>query len=362
MSQASLRETFMPLHLLCTCGARFTLDDGYSGREVLCPECQAPLQAPETDTPIPRRSKLALFSLILSLVGAFTVVGTSIAALLGLIAALRIVRQRATLAGLPYALAGMVLGVGLTLLTLWVITGDSLRNLASLYREALLADQLDLPKDLEIRRADRGFVLQRPDATWGIARRGRLDDEFVDALRFQRSAEVLLVQPGRSLFVDVRRDSIDRKVGMLAIQSGYLDRMRQTSARDDWDEPGPWGGRRWNRRWDNGKDGPPRWDPQEAEEALDSSRPPPLELTSVSELGSREILVRDEQDQVVPESSGLEMGAIVEMRSRTWRLLIRFYRVADRVYIVRGYCPSNRFTPATETELREVLDSFRVLR
>ena len=73
----------MPLSLICDCGARFEVEDALAGQTVSCPECQQPLKAPAAQRPTLRTSAFALASFLLAVVGAFTVVGTIAAVILG---------------------------------------------------------------------------------------------------------------------------------------------------------------------------------------------------------------------------------------------------------------------------------------
>src|SRR5579872_7129048 len=103
----------MPLSLICACGARIELEDTLAGQEIACPECQQPLKAPAGaahSQPV-RTSGFALASLVLAVAGAFTIVGTLAAIVLGVVAVISIMRQRDRLAGLGYAIAGIVIGL-----------------------------------------------------------------------------------------------------------------------------------------------------------------------------------------------------------------------------------------------------------
>jgi len=346
----------MPLPLICTCGARFQVDETFAEREVVCPECRTHLHAPPAGDPVVRVSKLALLSFVLALVGAFTVVGTALAAVVGLAACARILGNPHR-AGLPYAVAGVVLGVALTALTLAALSGDYLRGLRTFYREALLADQLEPTADLEIRRSDKGFMIRRPDAAWGVARGNKIDDDFVGALRVNRTPEVLLVQPALALFVDVRRDTIPADVQLWSVQNAYFDRLRKKPEPPD----DPWG-RRWDPRWGGGpKDAGPQWQPEDAEEAFDPSRPAPLAVESVWQGNEAALTVLNEKGKAPASAAGKEVAAEVTFANkRTWKLLVRFYRVGDVTYVVRGYAQAANFA-AGEGELRRVLDSFRVV-
>src|SRR5207302_8262451 len=102
----------MTLSLTCTCGARLEIDDKFAGQPINCPDCQRALQAPAAKEATGRRtSGLALASILLALIGAFTVVGTLAAVVLGVLALLQIAGKPDRLAGKGYALAGILLGV-----------------------------------------------------------------------------------------------------------------------------------------------------------------------------------------------------------------------------------------------------------
>ncbi len=341
----------MPLPLICSCGARFAVDESHADNEVVCPECQSVLRAPSAADPVPRVSRLALLSFILALIGAFTVVGTVLAVAIGLMAVVRILWDRSARAGLPFALAGVILGSGLTALTLLALTSDDLRHLGDAYREALVADQLDRTADPVIRRPDRGFRLNRP-AAWGVARRGRMDDALVETLRVRRTPEVLLVWPGRSLYVDVRRDSISAQIPLRQIEQAYVNRLR-----DLHQEENEWDRQRRDQMMAGG--GWIDWVPQDAEEAVDpGQRLPPIQ--AVSEGTPRNVDVLNETERVVPGAVGQEIAIHCRLDNRPWRLIVRFYRVGGLVHIVRAYGPT-RHVMANEAELRQVLDSFRIV-
>ena len=116
----------MPLSLTCDCGARFEVEDALAGQSVACPECQQPLKAPSFQRPVVRTSGFALASFLLAVVGAFTVVGTIAAVVLGLIAVVRILRDRERIAGLGFAGFGVGLGLAFTAITLWAISNGEL--------------------------------------------------------------------------------------------------------------------------------------------------------------------------------------------------------------------------------------------
>src|SRR2546430_889492 len=119
--------------LSCSCGAGFEVEDTFAGQTIPCPDCAAALEVPPLRPPPPappppppaggggwrrpprpppqlRTSGFALASVVLALVGAFTVVGTALAAVLGVVALISIARRRDRLSGAGYAVLGIVLG------------------------------------------------------------------------------------------------------------------------------------------------------------------------------------------------------------------------------------------------------------
>src|SRR5262245_61562674 len=98
----------MALSLTCSCSAHFEVEDTLAGQVVVCPECQASLKAPTLDRKPLRTSGLALASVILALIGAFTILFTLLAVLLGVAALVSISRNRERLAGSGYAVFGIV--------------------------------------------------------------------------------------------------------------------------------------------------------------------------------------------------------------------------------------------------------------
>src|SRR5262245_30616347 len=103
----------MAILLTCDCGARFEVEELLAGQEVSCPECQHALQVPARPTP-PRTNLLALASVVLCLLGAFTILGTLAAAVLGVLAIVQINRDREHLTGTGFALFGIIGGLGFT--------------------------------------------------------------------------------------------------------------------------------------------------------------------------------------------------------------------------------------------------------
>jgi len=158
----------MTLSLTCSCGALLEIDDKFAGQTIRCPDCDKSLEMPSAAR-LPRRtSGLALASFILALVGAFTVVGTLLAVALGGLALVDIKHHRDRVAGRAYAIAGIVLGVLFTGLSLFAYLSFELFGLDQLIREPQWAGKLDFSGPLEIIRSKEGFAITRPSEKWGV--------------------------------------------------------------------------------------------------------------------------------------------------------------------------------------------------
>ena len=188
--------------LTCACGARFEVDDTLAGQEVLCPECQQPIKAPALDRPPQVTSGWALASVVLALVGAFTVLGTVLAAVLGFYALLHIARNRQRVSGAGLAVFGICLGVLFTGLTVFALTTSDLFGLESLVRERTLSQQVDTSGPLEVVRGLKGFAITRPTEKWGQVLGNQSGDQAVSGLQTNR--DLLLMQVPRYAFIDVR--------------------------------------------------------------------------------------------------------------------------------------------------------------
>src|SRR5438552_3405888 len=106
----------MPIAVTCQCGAKLEIDEKFLGKEIQCPDCQRPLptKAPPTPPPLElpefrRTDGLAVYSLALALVGAFTLVGSLAAIVVGVQALKRIAARPTKLEGVNLARAGIVL-------------------------------------------------------------------------------------------------------------------------------------------------------------------------------------------------------------------------------------------------------------
>src|SRR5262249_42578922 len=160
----------MTLSLTCACGARLEIDDKFAGQPINCPDCQRALQVPAAPTAGGgrRTSGLALASILLAPTGAFTIVGTLAAVVLGVVALVQIAGKPDRLAGRGYAFAGILLGVVLTAGTLFAVTSIELFGLTALMSDAFWAGKLDFNGPIEIVRDREGYAVKRPNDKWGV--------------------------------------------------------------------------------------------------------------------------------------------------------------------------------------------------
>jgi hypothetical protein len=303
--------------LTCPCGARFEVEDSLAGQEVLCPECQQPLKAPALDRPPQLTSAWALASVVLALVGAFTVLGTVLAILFGVIGLASIARNRERVTGAGFAVLGITLGVLFTALTLFALSSGDLLGLDTYVRERTMASQIDTSGPMEIVLGLKGFAITRPTEKWGQVRGNQTDDPSVSSL--QRDRDLLLMQVTRYAFIDVR--TLPRG------QFRSLDQCQDdVLAEFEAQRPGHFG------------------------EDDDDFQPP-----------SR---VRLQASRPLENKDGTEVRELVLDVRRTgqsWHFLIRLYhRKNGATYIVRAYTP-RRHLQRIQGELESALDSFRLL-
>jgi hypothetical protein len=325
----------MPLSLTCDCGARFEVDDALAGQSVACPECQQPLKAPSLQRPTVRTSGFALASFLLAIVGAFTVVGTVAAVVLGLIAVVRILRDRERVAGLGFAGFGVGLGVAFTAITLWAVSNHELFGLGAALRRTQMADQLDpLDPKAPLEMQENGFSLTRPTAKWARAKKG-FQYPLVQPL-LRNDALLLLVQPDLYAFIDVQSEANNR-LGP-AVEDFILNQLKQDPTQpalnnDKVRTPPKFGGLA----------------NDDEDDAPEISR-----ITKVTTVGTPKAL---------PEGAGVqqanEMTAEATVDGKRWTVLVRTYQMTSgRLFIVRGYAETSRFARAKD-ELVKALDSFK---
>src|SRR5262249_23739752 len=162
-----------------------------AGQEVLCPECQQPIQAPVLQR-LPRvTSGWALASVLLALIGAFTVVGTVVAVLLGIIALVSISRHRHRVRGTGFAVLGIGMGLLFTVLTVVALNASDMFGLESWMRERTMAQKIDTSGPMEIVRGLKGFAITRPTEKWGQVQGHDSDDPAVGEV--QNNLDLLLL-------------------------------------------------------------------------------------------------------------------------------------------------------------------------
>lgn len=306
--------------LTCACGTRFEVDDSLAGQEVLCPECQQPIQAPAANR-LPRvTSGWALASVVLALVGAFTVFGTMLAILCGIIALVRISRHRDRLTGAGFAVFGICIGALFTMLTLVALNASDIFGLESWMRERTLGQKLDTSGPLEVVRGNEGFAITRPNEKWGQVPGNGSDDPAVGD--FQNDLDLLLMQLSRHAFIDVRTLPA---VPFQTLQQSEKEVLAEFQTQ--------------------------RLPQNPFEDDNDNLRPAErFHLVSRRSLGTRDGM------------EGREIEVEVRCTGKPWLFLIRLYRRGNgRIYVVRGYGPKRRFADL-RNELETALDSFRILR
>lgn len=296
----------MALALVCACGARFDVEDRFAGQSVACPECQRAVTAVAQLRQPLRTSGFAIASVVLSLVLAFTLVGTILAVFLGAIGLVHIRRHRDRVAGTGYAVLGMSLGVLFTALFLFALFSD----LVGMWvvREATLGSQVDRGGPMEISQA--GFSIRRPTPQWGVANDEMRRDQSNDS-------ELLLVNLSKDAYLDVSSDTLGGRT-LEAYKDAVLDTYKE--------QRNPMGKR----------------DPLSFRGlTVKHTEPLPAE-------GGRE---------------GIEVQLEVRIGAQPLTFLLHIVRApgSDRVFLLRGWASKRRF-PLVEKEIRETLTSFRILK
>jgi hypothetical protein len=318
----------MPITLTCDCGARFDLDEGMAGRKVDCPECLQPLEVPAAPAAgPPRTSVCALAALVLALVGAFTLIGSAAAVLLGVIALVQIQAHRDRLTGTVFASIAILAGAGFTALTVMLLVRPHLVPVDGWLRQRTLAGQVDATGALEVLSSDGNVVVRRPSEAWGRLRGDRGDDPAVGEL--QQKRDLLLTNLKRHAFIDVSRAGRQADWDLLSRQlEADLQPPREIVMGDE----------------ENEFTGAPLQAPRLVKGRQD------IEKSPVAGYEAREWIYD------------------VNRGGQTWRFLIRAYRTAmvdhagirtDPIYIIRGYAPKNRFA-ACESELRAAMDTIQL--
>jgi hypothetical protein len=313
----------MALSLTCVCGARFELDDTLAGQNVTCPECQQTLKAPAVRGTPPRTSGLALASVVLALLGAFTGIGSAAAAVLGAMALVRIHRQRNRLAGVGLALFGIIAGIAFTVLFIFALFNPDPFGIASVMRKRLLAGQVDTSGKLEFVDAGKGFSITRPSKEWGIIPAKDLDDLVLRPL-LHRDCDVLFVQTSRYAFVDVRSHVVNNVRSVEQAEQNILEEFK----------PEPIDFRL------------PRAPREHGDELV---RP-------------TDYVKKDSRTLDLPNGmEGRESEVEVICGGQRWHFLIRLYLTRGRLYVVRAFALGSRRFKAVRPEFDEMLKSFEIL-
>lgn len=314
----------MPIALTCDCGTRFEVDELPPGQDIPCPECQQPLRIPPGLEVPPRTSLLALFSLVLALVGAFTVVGTVAAVVVGLVALLQIRRHQPRLQGQVFAQTGIVLGIGLTGVSLLLFSVRERLPVAAWLRQRLLAGQTETLASDEVGTRDGQCRITVSQKRWLRMRGDRGNEPAVDDL--QRKRELLLVHVQRRAFLDIARDALNTPESV-ADYKGQIAFELYTER--------------------------PLFQPEEED------RP------STRQFRQQGDAIQNKPLPDVDGYRGHEWIFEVQRGSQNWRFLIRAYRdgrpgrrTVPPVYVMRAYAPVREFV-ILEEELRRTLDTIR---
>lgn len=302
----------MSLSLTCACGTRFEVEETFAGQEVACPECQRPLKAPLAHRTPRRTSGFALASVILALAGSFTVIGTLVAVVLGLAGLVSVARHRDRLAGTGFALFGIVWGLAFTALALFAYSSGELFGVNTWMREAVLAGQVSYDGPLEVVQRDGGFAITRPSEKWGVAVVSPEPIDWPDDP--DRGVDITLLHIPHNASVDVTYETFGNRP-LEQIQEQVLG----------------WFGT-----------------------GVEARRQDQL-------LGFTQGKLRHSR-RLPPQGDGEAWEMLLDVRfageGRTY--LVRLIKHKADTYILRGWAPKRRFGQV-ETEIRQTLDSFRLL-
>lgn len=317
----------MTIALTCSCSARLEVDERFAGQSITCPDCQRSLPVPASAGPVQRTSWLAIASVILALVGAFTVFGTLLAAVLGVVALLGIRAQPQRLAGTRLAVAGIALGLVLTALSVFAFTAAELFGVDSVLRESQWVGKLDYPDDLEVKRTNGGYKIKRPSAQWGVF------NTHADGGGSQRSygRDLLLIHPSRSEYILCLTEDVPKGTPFDQCQEKGIQVFRQLEITK-----------------------------------FSMRRNPSLQVDL--ERGNKKLWNIEERGRV---TRFMEMTVSKTYHGQTKSYLLRVIKKDDeeqfgqsKLYIIAAGAPAARFSSMTKEEkkvLSEALDSFQIL-
>lgn len=300
----------MSLSLTCRCGAAFEVAETFGGQDVSCPECQQAVPVPTRQRQPLRTSGYAVASVLCALIGAFTVIGTLLAVLLGLAALVSISRNRKAVTGTGFAAFGIVVGAVFTGLAVFAYSKGELFGVDERLREQMLGAQVDRSGPLEVIRQVEGFAITRPSPSWGVARPGL-------AANLVGPDSLVLANVGKDAYLDITRIDLPGPC--------TLEQCRDQVLQDHRGFNPPGGG---------------------------AVRP-----ASGFQLHANRLL---------PPVDGNERAELVlEGRYAGQRLKYLIWIVrpqpGDHYFLLRGWAQGQRFARA-EPEMREAMESFRVLK
>jgi hypothetical protein len=301
----------MALTLVCRCGTRFTVEETFAGQAVACPECQEPVRVPAADRQRRRTSGYAVASVVLGLTFMFTVVGTAISTLLGVIALVSIARHRDRLAGAGYAWFGIVWGLLFTGLSLFAFTRGELLMVGEELQAYLNRNEIERGGPAEVLRAEDGFAISRPSDEWGVAK-AKLHKTIGE------DSSLVLVDPRRDSYLTV---SAHEAGGATAAEwrENFLAYFRQ---------------------------------PQKKPATLNDQAAQP-----------KKFRLRATRKAAAPAGADVEEAEFdVRLLNQPITFLVRFVRPADdgKMYVLKFWCHARRY-PRMEAEVRRSLDSFRLV-
>ncbi len=302
----------MALSLTCSCGAQFEVADTFAGQTITCPDCQQSVKVPTLQKGAVRTSGYALASTVLSLIGAFTIVLTVVAVVLGLIALRSIARHRRQVTGAGYAVFGIVTGLAFTGLTVVALSRGELIGMDRL-REQLRAGQVDYTGPMEIVRAQDGFAISRPSPRWGVSR-GQLAEHLLE------EGDLLLANLAKDAYVEVNVTEGLRHLSLEQCRDDFLSAFHNPN------HQGIFQRQRTSLRMTGFK-------------LRESRRLPPVDGTE-----------------------GAEMLFEVRLAGQALTYLAHIIKKerSDRVYVVSGWVARRHFGQL-EPELRRALESFRLV-
>jgi hypothetical protein len=242
----------------------------------------------------------------------FTVVGTVLAVILGVIALVAIARHRDRVTGAGFAVFGIVWGLIFTGITLLALSRGEIFGTYWI-RQQILAGEVDHSGPLEFTSEDDGFAITRPSARWGVARETLLE-------RLDPGASVLLVNVLKDSYLGV---SVETKgpATMAQLRAALIKNFNES---------------------------------------------PPDQFFGKGPNNPRKRHFKERETHHLPALDGAEVEQIIldgrEMgQALTYQ--IRIIKDADNrtVYYISTWAQSRRFADV-QPELQKAMDSFRILK